>query len=230
MFSIVKKLFLLIMSLPLTWGYCLLLKNQESSVRKVIVDNDYMTFPFKIGIDRCTGSCNSENNPYYKICLPNSIKNISAKSLDLISQRLVFKNISFHKTCKCGCLLDEKVCNNLQKWTGKKCRCECLTIKKCNTGYSWNVNNGRCEMKKLARLIQIEECDIETDEVPENKTIKCKTFPTLIKKVKDCKPFIAVSILFLCISIILIGIMTYFCLTLCLTLLMFYPFKTLYNL
>ena len=120
MFSIVKKLFLLIMSLPLTWGYCLLLKNQESSVRKVIVDNDYMTFPFKIGIDRYTGSCNSENNPYHKICLPDSIKNISAKSLDLISQRLVFKNISFHKTCKCGCLLDAKVCNNLQKWTGKK--------------------------------------------------------------------------------------------------------------
>ena len=35
-----------------------------------------------------------------KICLPDSIKNISVKSLDLISQRLGFKNISFHKTCK----------------------------------------------------------------------------------------------------------------------------------
>ena len=25
-----------------------------------------------------------------------------------------------------------------------------LRIKKCNIGYSWNVNNCRCEMKKLA--------------------------------------------------------------------------------
>ena len=125
------------MSAPLAWGYCLLLKNQECKVRKVIVDNDYMTFSYKIGINRCIGSCNNLS----KICLPDSIKNISVKSLDLISQRLVLKNVSFHRNCKCGCLLDEQVCNNLQRWNGNKCRCECLKIKKCNIGYSWNVNN-----------------------------------------------------------------------------------------
>ena len=27
----------------------------------------------------------------------------------------VLKNITFHKSCKCDCLLDEKVCNNKQK-------------------------------------------------------------------------------------------------------------------
>ena len=102
----------------------------------------------------------------------------------------VLKNISFYKTCKCGCLLDEKVCNNLQKWNKDKCRCECLKIKKCGIEYFWNVNNCRCEMKKLAaeseRLLETEECDVETDEI-KNKTI------TLIesKKIKDCKPFIA---------------------------------------
>ena len=68
-------------------GYCLLLKNQECKVRKVIIDNDYLTFPYKIGINRCIGSCNDKDNPYFKVCLP----------------------------CKCGCLLDEKVYNNLQK-------------------------------------------------------------------------------------------------------------------
>ena len=130
-----------------------------------------MTFPYKIGVNRCIGNCNSKNNPYYKICLPDSIKNISVKSLDLTSQRLVFKNISFHKTGKCGCLLDEKVCNNLQRWNGNKCRCECLKIKKCNIGYLLNVNNCRCEMKKLAafieseRFLETEECDAETDEI-----------------------------------------------------------------
>ena len=113
MFSLIKKIVLLIFSLPLISGNCLFLKNQKCTVREVIIDNDYMTFPYKIGVDRCIGSCNSKNNPYYKICLPDSIKNISVKSLDLISQRLVFKNINFHKSCKCGCLLDEKVCSNL---------------------------------------------------------------------------------------------------------------------
>ena len=88
-----------------------------------------------------------------------------------------------------------------------KCRCECLKIKKCDIGYSWNVNNCRCEMKKLLALVEEEECDVETDEIKnvyENKTI------TLIKNIKNCKPFIGVSVLSLCITIIFIRIMVYF--------------------
>ena len=208
MFSLIKKITLLIISIPSTFGYCLLLKNQECAVRKVITDNDYMTFPYKIGVDRCIGSCNDKDNLYFKFCLPDSIKNISVKSFDLISKKIVLKNskVSFHQSCKRGCLLDEKVCNNLQKWNKDKCRCECLKI---DIGYSWNVNNCRCEMKKLValtveseRFLEIEECDVETDEIinvseckafPENKTI------TLIKKVKDRKPFIGASVSFLCV-------------------------------
>ena len=66
-------------------------------------------------------------------------------------------------------------------------------------------------MKTLAALVEEEQCDVETSEKirsTENKTI------TLIEKIKDCKPFNRVSILFLCVIIILIGIMIYFCLKL----------------
>ena len=195
MFRLLKKVTILIISIPSAFAYCLLLKNQECSVRKVIIGNDYMTFPYKISVERCIGSCNDKNNPFLKFCLPDSIKSISVKS--------------FNQGCKCGCLLDENICNNLQKWNKDQCKCECLKIKDCDIGYSWNVNNSRCEMKKMAaltveseRFLETEECDVETDEIknvskykafPENKTI------TLIKKVKDCKPFIGVSILFLCV-------------------------------
>ena len=208
MFNLIKKVIILIMSTISVSSYFLLLKNQECKVRKAIVDIDYVTFPYKIGVDRCIGNCNDEDNPYFKVCLPDSIKYISVKSFDLLSKKNILKNISFHQSCKCGCLLDEKVCKNLQKWNGDKCRCECLKIKDCDIGYSWNVNNCRCEMKKLAALITTEECDVETDEI-KSVFIKNKTI-TLIKKVKDCKSFIGVSILFLCVSIILIGIMIYF--------------------
>ena len=64
MFNLVKKIILLIISIPSAFGYCLLLNNQECAVRKVITDNDYMTFPYKIGVDRCNGSCNDKDNPY----------------------------------------------------------------------------------------------------------------------------------------------------------------------
>ena len=201
MFRLLKKVIILIMSASLTWGYCLLLKNQECKVRKVIIDNGYMTFPYKIGVDRYIGGCNDKGNLYFKFYLSDSIKNISVKSLYLISNENVLKNISFHQSCKCGCLLDEKVC-----------RCECLKIKDCDIGYSWNVNNCRCEMKKLAALIESEECDVETDKI--RNISECKAFPenktTLIKKVKDCKPFIGVSVLFLSVLITLTGIMIYF--------------------
>ena len=122
-----------------------------------------MTFPYKIKIDKCIGSCNDIDNPYFKVCLPDSVKNISVKSLDLISQKTALKNISFHRSCRCGCLLDEKVCSNLQKWNKEKCRCERLKIKNCGIGYSWNVSNCRCEIKKAAALIESEKCDVETD-------------------------------------------------------------------
>ena len=105
-------------------------------------------------MDRCTGSCNTKNNPYYKICLPDIVKNITIKSFDLISQKNVLKNISFHQSCKCGCLLDEKICNNKQKWNKEKCRCDCLKIIKCKICYSWNISNCRCELNKLAALIE----------------------------------------------------------------------------
>ena len=100
-----------------------------------------------------------------------------------------------------------------------------MKFKDCDIGYSWNVNNCRCEMKKLAaltksersleseRFLGVEQCDVETDEI--KNVSECKAFPenktiTLIKKVKDCKPFIGVSIFFLCVSITLTEIMIYF--------------------
>ena len=62
----------------LTVTNCLLLKNQECKVRKVIIDNGNMTFPYKIEVDKCVGRCNDKDNPYFKVCTPNIAK-ISVK-------------------------------------------------------------------------------------------------------------------------------------------------------
>ena len=134
MLRLLKIVIILIIPIPSAFGYYLLLKNQECAVRKLIIDNDYMIFPYKIRVDRCIGSCNDEDNPFLKFCLPDSIKNISIKSFDLLSNKNVLKNISFHQSCKCGSLLYEKVCKNLQKWNKDKCKCECLKIKYCDIG------------------------------------------------------------------------------------------------
>ena len=69
-----------------------------------------MTFPYTIKVDRCIGSCNNLANPYSKVCVPDIVQNISVKVL-----QNKFREISFHKSCKCDCLLNETVCNDKQR-------------------------------------------------------------------------------------------------------------------
>ena len=48
-----------------------------------------MTFSYKSKVEKCVGSCNDKENPYFKACLPDSIKNIPVKSFDLLSKKNV---------------------------------------------------------------------------------------------------------------------------------------------
>ena len=64
---------------------CVLIKNEECKVREVIISTEYMLYPFSIKVDRCNGNCNNISNPYYRVCVTNVIKNITAKAFDLMS-------------------------------------------------------------------------------------------------------------------------------------------------
>ena len=81
----------------------------------------------------------------------------------------------------------------------KKLEDECLEIKEFNDNSSWNVVNCRCEFKKAVKLLTTEDCYVEIDGIVQND------------KIKNCKPFVASSVLFVSVSIILTGIMIYFC-------------------
>ena len=43
-----------------------------------------MFYLYSIKINKCKGSCNTINNPYAKLCLPDTIKNINVKVFNLI--------------------------------------------------------------------------------------------------------------------------------------------------
>ena len=130
-----------------------------------------MTFPYKINVDRCIGSCNNITDPYSKVCVPDVVKNISVKVFDLISQQNELRDIEFHESCKCDCLLNETVCNDKQIWDGNNCKCECLKIEDCDNYCCCNVVNCRCEYKKGAKLMVEEKCDEIVDDMLQNKTI-----------------------------------------------------------
>ena len=67
MFRFIKKVLMLVLISTANSLKCISLKNQECGVRKVIIGNDCMTFPDKIKVDKCVGSCNDVENPYFKV-------------------------------------------------------------------------------------------------------------------------------------------------------------------
>ena len=121
------------------------MNNQECKIRSEIINvnnNEPMFYPYGITTNKCKGSCNTINDPYAKLCVPDTIKNINVKVFNLISRTNEKRHIEWHKTCKCKCRLDTNVCNNKQRWNEDKCRCECKELIDkgiCDKGFIWNM-------------------------------------------------------------------------------------------
>ena len=107
------------------------MNNQECKIRPEIINintNDPVFYPYSTKINKCKGSCNTINNPYAKICVPDEIKNTNVKVFNLMLRTNETRHIKWHKTCKCRCRLDASICNNKQRWNDDKCRCECKEL------------------------------------------------------------------------------------------------------
>ena len=122
-------------------------KRKFVKVRPQIVNvngDDPVFFPFSIKTSKCSGSCNNINNPYAKICIRDVVKNLNVKVDNLMSDTNETRHIEWHETCKSKCRLDASICNNKQRWSDDKCRCECKeSIDKCvsDKGFIWNPSN-----------------------------------------------------------------------------------------
>ena len=130
---------------------CVSMHNQKCKVRPKIVDinsNSPMFYPFSIKVNKCSGNCNSINDPYAKICVPDIVKDLNVRVFNLMSRNNETRHIKWDKTCKCLCRLDKIICNSKQRWNEGKCRCECKELIDkgvCDKEYVWNPSN--CEFK-----------------------------------------------------------------------------------
>ena len=110
---------------------CVSMNNQECKIRSEINTNKPMFYPYSITINKCLGSCNTINDPYAKLCFPDTIKNINVKVFNLMSRTnlsiklLTFPHILLHFcnrllsiTFKTHCLITIKtfnITNHLRK-------------------------------------------------------------------------------------------------------------------
>ena len=66
---------------------CVSMNNQKCKIRSEIISvntNEPMFYPYSITINKCKASCNTINDPYAKLCVPDTIKNISVKVFNLM--------------------------------------------------------------------------------------------------------------------------------------------------
>ena len=83
MFGIINKCFFTAMSFfnfnlsNVNSLECISMNNQECKIRPEIINlstNEPLFYPYSIKINKCKGSCNTINDPYAKICVPDTIK------------------------------------------------------------------------------------------------------------------------------------------------------------
>ena len=92
---------------------------QECKIRSEISNvntNEPLFYPYCFFTkNKCKGSCNTINDPYVKLHVPDTIKNINVKVFNLMSITNETRHIEWHKTCKCKCRLDASVRNSKQR-------------------------------------------------------------------------------------------------------------------
>ena len=206
---------------------CASMNNQKCKVRPKIVDinsNSPMSYPFSIKVNKCSGNCNNINDPYPKMCVPDTVKDLNVRVFNLMWRNNETRHIKWHETCKCICRLDKIACNSKQRRNEDKCRCECKELIDkgvCDKGYVWNPSNCECECDKSCNIGEyldysnckcrkklvdqlVEEC---TKNINETKLIKV----TVENKNKDsCRSYVLYKVLFIIFFMINIVIIIYF--------------------
>ena len=101
MFVFIKKVFFtglvfissLVSTTPIS---CISMNNQTCKIRPEIIivnSNEPVFYPFSIKTSKCSGSCNTINDPYAKICVSDVVKDLNVKVFNLMSRTNKTKNI-----------------------------------------------------------------------------------------------------------------------------------------
>ena len=106
-------------------------------------------YPYNVFVNKCSGSCDTINNPMAKLCVPNIIKRVNMKVFNYLMMLNETRSVLWHESCKCVCKLNSLVCNNKQIWNSDTCRCDCnedfASIINCTKGYTRNPSTCECQ-------------------------------------------------------------------------------------
>ena len=131
---------------------CVSVVNQKCTSRPKILDvnegvGEALFYLYNVLVNKCSGNCDTLDNPMAKMCVPNIIKRINMKVYIFLMRLNETRNVLWHESSKCVSLLNSPVCNNKQIWNSDTYRCDCnedfASIINCTKGYTWNPST--CE-------------------------------------------------------------------------------------
>ena len=139
---------------------CVSVVNQKCMPRPKILDvnegvDEALFYLYNVLVNKCSGSCNTFDNPMAKLCVPNVIKRVNMQVYNFLMRLNETRNVLWHESCKCVCKLNSSVCNNKQIWNSNTCSCDCnedfAGIMNCTKGYTWNPSTCECQCDTLCK-------------------------------------------------------------------------------
>ena len=90
---------------------CVSLVNQKCMPRPKIPNinegiGEALFYPYNVLVNKCSGSCDTLDNPMSKICVPKIIKNVNMKVYNFLMRLNETRNVLWHESCKCMCRLN----------------------------------------------------------------------------------------------------------------------------
>ena len=141
---------------------CISVINQKCMPRPKILDvnegvGEALFHPYNVLVNKCSGSCDTLDNPVAKLCVPNVIKSVNTKVYNFLMRLNETRNVLWHESCKSVCRLNSSVCNNKKIWNSNTCSCDFnedfAGIMTCNKAYMWNPSTCACECDKIGTKI-----------------------------------------------------------------------------
>ena len=85
---------------------CLSVRNQECKPRPKILDvnegiGEALFYPYNVLVNKCSGNCNTLDDPMARLCVPNIIKNVNMKVCNFLMRLNETPNVLWHERCKC---------------------------------------------------------------------------------------------------------------------------------
>ena len=142
---------------------CVSVINRKCMPRPKILDvnecvGEALFYPYNVLVNKCSGSCDTINNPMAKLCVPGIVKRVNMQVHNFLIRLNETRSVLWHESCKCVCKSNSSVCNNKQRWNSDTCRYDCNedfadTIN-CTKGYMRNPSTCECQCDKWCKLGQ----------------------------------------------------------------------------